>query len=393
MATPSRRTDASLADRLARSPYEFEFFQAVRLLERLQRQQSGAEAPAETAAVGEDGPPEREAVRFRALASQIFPACEITAVDLPAELAPARSAETGAGLPESLPGEREVRGLAGPAQMEVAFMGLTGPSGVLPQHYTQLVIDRLRSKDTSLRDFLDLFNHRLIALFYRSWVKYRLPMAFERCALRPPPQPLDPFTRSLYSLVGLGTEHLRGRLEIPDEAFLYYAGHFAHRPRSAAGLESVLGDYFQLPVRAIQFQGQWLYLDPQDQTRMPSNSEPRGRNRRLGTDAVVGQRVWSVESRFRLRLGPLGYEEFRRFLPTGDGLVPICQLARSYVGPEYDFDIQPVLHARETPRCRLGGSSADGSYLGWNSWVSSMPRRQDAQEAVFLHDGFPLESA
>ena len=65
--------------------------------------------------------------------------------------------------------------------MLVAFLGLTGPSGVLPPHYTAHADARVcAAKDTSLRDLLDMFNHRLISLFYRAWEKYRLPFAYER---------------------------------------------------------------------------------------------------------------------------------------------------------------------------------------------------------------------
>jgi type VI secretion system protein ImpH len=50
-----------------------------------------------------------------------------------------------------------------------------GPSGVLPYNYTELVIDRLRNKDRALAEFLDIFHHRMISLFYQAWEKYRFP--------------------------------------------------------------------------------------------------------------------------------------------------------------------------------------------------------------------------
>jgi type VI secretion system protein ImpH len=67
----------------------------------------------------------------------------------------------------------------------------------------------------------------------------------------------------------------------------------------------MLEDCLRLPVRVDQFRGQWLYLRSEDQTRMPSDSEPEGSNNQLGVTAVVGERVWGVENSFRLRLGPL----------------------------------------------------------------------------------------
>ena len=377
MATQGGRTGASVVQRLERQPYQFEFFQAVRLLEFLRRERSEGGVSTGLVAVGENGPPSRESVRFRTLPSHTFPACEVTSIEIASAGDPGTAARDATG-----------RSLA---RMEVAFMGLTGPSGVLPQHYTQLVIDRVRNRDDSLRDFLDLFNHRAISLFYRAWEKYRLPLVFERWALDGDGGD-DLFTQCLHCLVGRGTAGIRGRLEIPDETFLYFAGHFARRPPSAVAVEAMVADYFGLPARVLQFRGQWLYLEAEDRSRMPSPAAPHGQNRSLGVNVVIGQRVWSVENRFRVQLGPLGYDAFRRFMPTGDALIPLCQLLRAYVGPEFDFDVQPVLKAAETPRARLGGRRADGSYLGWNTWVQSQPRARDACEAIFENDGFPRGS-
>src|SRR5262249_16632242 len=106
-------------------------------------------------------------------------------------------------------------------------------------------------------------------------------------------------------LVGLGTAGLRGRLDVDDNIFLYYSGHFSHFPRSAIALESLLADHLDMPVRVLQCQGQWLRLDPDDQAFMPSARDPGGRNNQLGVNFVVGERTWEVQSKFRLRIGPL----------------------------------------------------------------------------------------
>lgn len=351
MGAEAGREGADLSGRLFHEPHRFDFFQAVRLLERLLPDGDGAR--------------EREAVRFRSTLSLGFPAATVTQV------------RGGAGneAEDTLPPS---------AEMAVTFLGLTGSSGVLPYHYTRLLLRQLRVKDSSLRDWLDLFNHRLVSLFYRAWEKYRLAFAYER-AKRTEDGP-DRCTQVLYSLVGLGTAGLRGRQEIDDETVLYYAGHFAHCPRSASALGDVLADHFDVPVAVEQLQGQWLVLEANDRAVLPGLGRRTGRNNRLGVGLVVGERVWDVQSKFRLRVGPLNYAQFRRHLPGGTGLRPLCQLTRTYTGPDLSFDVQLVLRAAEVPACRLGGDDGDVARLGWNTWLHSGSVRADADDAVFALD-------
>src|SRR5262249_24799324 len=154
------------------------------------------------------------------------------------------------------------------------------------------LLQRIRERDFSLRDFLDLFNHRLISLFYRAWEKYSLPFTHERSRLDNFGGEPDPVTQGLYCLVGLGTTGLRGRMEIDDEVFLHFSGHFAHFPRSALALECLLTDHLGMSVAVLQSQGQWLQLEPDDRAFMPSSAHPNGRNNQLGINLVVGERVW-----------------------------------------------------------------------------------------------------
>jgi type VI secretion system protein ImpH len=184
-------------------------------------------------------------------------------------------------------------------------------------------------------------------------------------------------------LVGLGLASLRGRLAVQDETFLYYGGHFVHRPRNAISLEVVLEDYLGLPVRLDQFQGQWLSLSEEYCTQFPGPSCPKGRNFELGNNLVAGRRVWDVQTKFRLRLGSLTYDEFRQCMPDGAHFRKLCQLTRLYVGPEMDFEVQPVLKREEVPRMRLVGEGSGRCRLGWDTWLNFGAVDRDADDVLF----------
>jgi type VI secretion system protein ImpH len=366
MAAENGRQNLDLSDQLLSQAYRFDFFQAVRILERLAGDVDTKNPQFRGGPVGQDRSPDTEMVRFRAHNALGFP---------PAAIHQMRSRS-------SSPGGHA----AGPAlEMSVTFFGLTGPEGVLPQHYTAQLLRRMRDKDFALRDFLDLFNHRSISLFYRAWEKCHITVAYERYRSENRSEP-DLLTWCLYCMAGMGTDHLRGRLKIDDEAFLFYGGHFAHFPRSAAGLEAMLQDYFQIDVEVMQMHGQWLNLELEDRSLMPTLANPHGRNNQLGLNMIIGDRVWDVQSKFRVRIGPLNYRQFARFLPNGDGLLPLAQMARAYVGPELDFDVQPILIGPEVPWCQLCADGPSQPFLGWNTWVRNSAFKQDVEDAVFVED-------
>ncbi len=181
----------------------------------------------------------------------------------------------------------------------------------------------------------------------------------------------------------MGTAGLRGQQELDDEIYIHYGGHFSHTPRSASALEALLGDQFEMPIRIEQLQGQWLYLDPDDHALLPDAQLPRGRNNVLGFNLVIGERVWDVQSKFRIRIGPLNYRQFRALMPNGDMLLPLSQATRTYVGPGFDFDVQPVLEAEQVPWCRLIDGEGDGPFLGWNTWVRCRPFEHDVEDTAF----------
>ena len=347
MASESRTIDPDLAvsavgAKLRREPFCFDFFQAVRLLERLY---------AESAPVGKYSRPADEVAHFGAHASLAFPASQIQAIEWPEQ---------------------------GPPQMTVNFMGLTGPEGVLPNPYTALMIERLRASDTSPRDFFDIFNHRIISLFYRAWRKYRFDVAYEQGER-------NRFYRQLLSLVGLGTDGLQNRQAIPDDALVYYSGLLAQRPRCAENLRQILMDYFEVPVEIEQFAGGWYDLDPDTQCCF---SEGTSDAEQLGAGAVVGDAVWNQQSAVRIILGPLTLERYSDFLPEAPCWEPLLAWVRFFSNEEFDFEVKLILKREQVPACELGADGLAGPRLGWVSWMKSAPLRRDPADTVL-----PLQAA
>jgi type VI secretion system protein ImpH len=327
---------AEVTEELRNEPWNFQFFQAVRLLERLS---SGKP-------VGRFENPKDEAVRFSCNPALVFPPSQIHSLKWP-----------DGGQPE----------------MSVNFMGLVGQLGVMPLPYTEWVNDRLRARDHTLKSFLDLFHHRIISLFYQAWEKYRFPVAFER-------DRDDRFTRYLLAFIGLGTDGLRNRLSLPDEALCFYTGLLGLQERSAMALRQMLHDYFQVPVEIEQFVGTWRPIPESDQSRP---GDEREFSEQLSLGAIAGDEVWDQQCTARIVLGPLTLQQYLDFLPIGTAYKPLTDLTEFFSRREIDFEVQLVLQRNETPGVLLDYEGmANEPLLGWTTWLKSAPMTRDPADAV-----------
>ena len=119
-----------------------------------------------------------------------------------------------------------------PPSLTLGLIGLTGPAGVLPRHYSEAVVQQVRGRARSLPDFLDMLAQRLVAHFAEAGAKYRMHRAADMAALAEPPG-AGQIAAVLLALAGHGTPHLADRLAAGPEPLMHYAGLFAMRPRSA----------------------------------------------------------------------------------------------------------------------------------------------------------------
>ncbi len=329
VAPPDPR-QAELYAALEAEPWAFHLYQALRRLEA---------AHPERPRFGRAQRLREEPVRFGQEPSLAFP---------PATLAGLRT--TRSGLP----------------RLDTFFFGLFGPNGPLPLHLTEYARERSRNaNDDTFRRFADVFHHRMACLFYRAWADAQPAVQHDR------PDD-DRYATYLGALFGHGMPSMRRRDALPDFARLHWAGLLGGPTRPAEGLARMLAGYFGMPVTLVQNVGHWIPLPPAMQSRLG------GASCVLGGSATLGDSVWDCAGKFRIELGPVGYQDFTRMLPGSPSLARLVSLVRAWVGDELWWDINVIVRRDEVPGTRLDARSG----LGWTSWLLSGRAERDAREYI-----------
>jgi type VI secretion system protein ImpH len=352
MARASRRQNSSLKARLFEQPQTFEFFQAVRLLEIAAASESRGSAAEPPDPVGRGVEPRNAALTIRSSVPLGYASAEVTAVRQP------RS--------------------GGPVEMTQSLIGLTGPSGVLPHALSEMVQVSVRERNPALRDFLDLFNNRFAGLLYDAWAKYRIVIERERSLHLGTPGSID---TALRAIVGVALPGMIERTHTPDATLVHFGGLLSRESRSALAVANALAGALRHEVRIDQFVGEWLPIAQSDRSRLADSASPQGNFARLGHDAVIGSRTYDIQSTVRIRIGPLGYADFRSLLPDGTRARMLSDMAAIALGADKVFRIRLELKPAEVPGLRLGTDrdSPTASRLGWNSWIGTRgPRWQSA---------------
>jgi type VI secretion system protein ImpH len=342
MAGTDRKTADHLTEltgALQKKPYEFGFYQALRSIECLY---------SERPRLGTAQRPVDDPIRLAQEPAMSFEAASLTAFE---------------------PGQD-----GKPHRLMVRLLGLLGPNGPLPLHMTEYAQERRRDYgDITFVKFLNVFQHRMLSLFYRAWANNEPTVSFDR------PE-ADRFADYVGSLAGLGMSTLQQRDDIPDHTKFYYSGRLSGQTRCAEGLSAVLTDYFDLPAGIEEFIGEWMQLPKQHICRLGADEL----NGTLGQSVIVGARVWGSQHKFRIILGPLSTEDYGRLLPTGDRIRRLVTLVRNYVGDELAWDVRLILKREEVPATRLDGNSR----LGWTTWLAERVSEKDADDLVLDAFGY-----
>lgn len=253
---------------------------------------------------------------------------------------------------------------SGAWRLRVNFLGLSGPSGVLPRHYSEWQLELERRNEHAVSDFFDLFNQRLLDLFWRVWAHHRAEIGVE---LNRAPGALG----HIYDFIGLGTPLLRPTTRsptgLPAAALGYYSGLIAQRPHGPGTIAQIMSHWLEAAVQVQSCVGTWQQIPAQRRTRLGRTAI------RLADDCQLGSHYWDRQSTLRLIVGPLSQQAFEALLPSAPGrgarLTGAAELARFITGLALDLRIRLALAAEQVPAMRLGQTT----HLGWNTWLAGQP--------------------
>ena len=346
MSTKIRRKNISVIKHLTECPFDFGFSQAVRLLERSSVLTKTKNERLSDKPVAKYMPPSSEFIRFNANSSLSFPSSDIGAI---------KKYNVDTNIKQW--------------KVDVNFIGLTGNSGILPFHYTETVLQRLKLKDRSMASFFNIFNHRTTSLFYQASCKYNFPDNYEKKRLTSNGSDIsDNYTQAILSLIGFGTKHLANRLYTKDESLIFYSGLLTEKIRTASGLQQILQNHFGIPVKVKEFIGQWQDLIPDVRTRL--SGKRADVNNCLGKSVMLGKKGWFSQGKIRIILGPLNKSQLDQFAPSTNTLKALDEIVRLYIGIEYDYDLIMKIKKKHIPE-KTYLTAKKPIIMGWNTWLSS----------------------
>ncbi len=332
MAGKNGRADDYLINKLHKSPQKFDFFHAIWLLELLNP---------DKVPLGYSGPPSKEIAKCIPKLSFTFPPSSIS---------------------DFIEGKK-----GSPPTIETTFLGYYGRHGVLPWHYTQRLLKERKDGAHAPKAFIDIFNHRVISLFFRAATKYRYPLRYRAQG--------DEMSQQFSALLGLSTEVAKKNTPIPFQGLLKYASYFI-QPRSTKALTHIITDFLDVPVNISQFKKEWLKIDPDDRTKIGR----RGQNQIFGQNFILGKRILSRQHRFRINIGPVSFWQYRILLPGTKRYRQLVDITRHFFGDCYTFDIRIKLKTSDVPGFQIGRRDV---CLGQTAWLSLYYNAKKLQDPIF----------
>ncbi len=246
------------------------------------------------------------------------------------------------------------------------LIGLTGEQGVMPQHYSELALQRQKESDTAMLDFYNIFNHRLISLYYRSWQLSQLAVQVRSHAHNR----RSPLVNCIEALTGHG-----------GELSLYFGGLYASPTRSKSSLKGILECLSGCEVHIHELQGEWIHLSEEQQTRLVSKAMPEGQFSKLGNGASLGAKAWDINAGVLFELFPKQKRQVDNLLGSSPNLNVIKTMASEFIGAHRKIKWQMTTKHSLLPLVQI---SKQYGQLGSGSVLIRHKRTEDREITITL---------
>ena len=234
-----------------------------------------------------------------------------------------------------------------PSTVRITFMGLYGVESPLPTHYIDDITQRREGYEATA-DFLDIFNHRLIAQYYRIWRKYSYPATFEEGGK-------DKTSQYLLGLAGLGIDGCAQNIATPASRFLALLPAMLLPGRTAEGMASL--------VRLLA-PGTQAKIWHHDKRRVPLKTPLTMSVRQpviLTNRPVMGNYATDVNSQVLMRLTTSDPAEVQGWLPGGELHTDLMALLHVYLGSRLDVRLQLCVDRSLLPDVTMSSKPQTGA--------------------------------
>ncbi len=324
---------------LSEQSYEFSFYQAVHLLEKYYKMESGSNF----VAVGENKYFKHERIEFTVSPKLSFPKSDMDFI---------------------VHMEREGQQYS---RIETNFLGLHGASSPLPAAYTEKLAGR-DPDDNPVKDFFDFFHNRYTSLLYRVWKKYRYHIQYQSNAN-------DAFSGRMLHLAGLSSVIQEAEVAELDRAkILSYINQLSTRTRSPRLITGIVAHYFSLPKVRME---EWVYrrvsISPSQRNRLNQA------NCILGNNLHLGSSIGDLNGKFNLCIDQIDFEKFKQFSRDGAQYKILVGLMRFILRDPMAWDLKLSVKLETIPENELG--RGEGNLLGQTFWLGN-PGEKDVNIRV-----------
>ncbi|WP_193568634.1 type VI secretion system baseplate subunit TssG [Citrobacter sp. NCU1] len=280
----------------------------------------------------------------------------------------------GMGFPAS-----EIKGMVDPEHrhlppsVQVTFMGLYGVESPLPTHYIDDITQQREGYEAT-RDFLDIFNHRLITQYYRIWRKYSWPATYE-------PGGCDDTSQYLLGLAGLGIPGCAQAAGTPLSRFLALLPVMLLPGRTAEGVEALVSLLAPDTRSAVYHH---------DRQRIPLKQHVALSTRRpvcLKHRPVMGHHGTDANGQVLLRISTDNPDEVRGWLPGGELHQDLMALLHVYLGSHLDVRLQLCVARHLLGDAQLSCNEKNAVQLGRTAVLRPLNPQRNTKNIITINLG------